>query len=394
MKHRIVQSLLSAALVLAPAAASALDPIGIPIGTCNAPTTFFQTSATRSVEDVCIPISAGLLAGSRVHAVHHYNKNGTQNVAVVLVPGLAHASSFGKALASNLIDERGFKDVFVIDPPGHGPTSVLATDVTSYLTATGKKYGELALEDYAKVVTATSKLLADDSHFAQRSFILAGHSMGGIVVTMAANAWMSSDLAKVDGYVLLNPTLPEGISWGYADRTAALLKMMVPFLVPSAKYGTYMSAPNPDFLKLFYTTSAGENVFPASESAPAWNDEDAYTAVVGMVGLDLKTGNALRRPLIDQGLFQGVPFALYSTENDSFMTPKEERYMYYYATCASCSDFDLDEAVTEPAPANLVEDTDAEVNVSASGVSDAVHCLAGIDPRGAAAAFDAVLDQL
>jgi pimeloyl-ACP methyl ester carboxylesterase len=366
-----------------------------PTGTCTGPSTYFQSGATSGVEDVCVAVPSGWdLAGSKIHVVHHYDQTASRDEAVIVVPGLAHGADFGKALAATLIADRGVRDVFVIDPPGHGASSTRTTDIAAYLQASGKKYGQASLEDYSLVVRTVTSFVTNDAQFASRSFVLSGHSMGGIVVTMAANDFIGTDLALVDGYVLMNPTMPEEVPWAYAEQTVALLQQMVPFLVPSVLYGTYVATSDTAFLDLFYTTEVGESAFPEGESVAAWNDEDAYTAVAGMVGLDLKTGNALQRPNIDQGLFEGLPFALYATENDAFMTPHEERYLYYWATCASCTDAEIEEAVSELAPATLVEDWDSEVDVTASGVGDALHCLPGVDPLGAAAAFDAVFDQL
>lgn len=235
------------------------------------------------------------------------------------------------------------KAVYAVDLPGHGASPYPTSD---------PKFGQLTLQDYADaLISLIGTFKNPDLGYNIPIDVLAGHSMGGIIIQKAEQSLRPDSSLKafgVDKILLLASTMPAQVGWEFADdNKAKLTALFLPYVKYKRDWGIYVRIEgDPDALAAWRGTFFGmpqvypdfdySNDLPATGTPDAASDttqdvfglasDEAYNALIEMVFV---------RPKINQGLFSDFDFASVAFGNDRFYTLAEQEELFNYLTTAS-----------------------------------------------------------
>lgn len=297
---------------------------------------------------------------------------GQGDLRLLLVHGLGHNRLIWTPMVEALLADHGdlIREIVAIDLPGHGGSS---------MPQAGYPFGKLNLHQYAVAVRGALEGLpaADGAGFD----VLVGHSMGGLITMILAQALAAaggtlSDLG-VRGVALLAPTMPDPLPWAFAEGllteeglVSPMLLKLLPYIQHTPELWFYAEVNAQQYRELFYTNPEGSLAAgaPTLAQASVLKDLEAYSAAAQMGGIDLRSRAPLERPYIQEGLLAGLATVHVAYAADAFMRVEEQASLAAWLN-----------------PVGQL--------VTALG-EDAVHCALWSQPADTVAAVASLLGQL
>jgi pimeloyl-ACP methyl ester carboxylesterase len=264
---------------------------------------------------------------------------GSGGVTILTVHGMAHTGNSFIPLSGELFANQPngirVKRVINLDLPGHGSSTLLPKKMSV-------KFGDLTIDDYARVLTAT----LDHYRGASKPTVLFGHSMGGLVIQVAQEQLLNEGKnlrsKSITDVIVIASASPSAVPDPFLESGAGIGLLSYYTQPEDPTLGTYVSIDPGSFLTFFYTTDAAGDFAPGTPSfeqlaAAGYQSDESYTAAVQTVGL------AAMRPAVRTGAFapeMGTRLKVMVGNHDPFNDPAQHADLYRYLTGdASLTDF-------------------------------------------------------
>ena len=236
-----------------------------------------------------------------------------------LIHGALNNSNFYGPLIRWLFERYGDRllRVYAVDLPGHG-----ASDYDDSC----RKFGELRLQDYASV---NLKVLDAIRRTDGPVDLLAGHSMGGIIIQTMEQSLLGrrTDLSRefgVEGVLLAASSLPREVPLDVGRVLLSVgLELGRCLTLDSDPPDIYADCSRDVFFQVLFTNRHGEVVRGAPETEAqidALKSRESLTAVI--------LQNLFFRPSVTRGAFAGIRLATIAYADDVFFDVDEELQLH------------------------------------------------------------------
>ncbi len=250
--------------------------------------------------------------------------------AVVFVHGMAHNAEFFTPLINELKTTGKYDQYITINLPGHGGKS----------WATGKRYGDLSLEDYISAVEGSLNYLTKKAAEPVHISTICGHSMGANLLIRSQDkskgAYGFKKRYDIDNVILLSASIPGPLSWFAADVPVAFptspkaIINSVTVRTDTVK-GPYLN-PTPElYIGFFYATRAGIPVSAALFPDILKNMEtEPYAAVAELMGLSSDGKSDLPRVQVNKNIFKYETLTVVTCSEDPLTNKSEQDALANY----------------------------------------------------------------
>jgi pimeloyl-ACP methyl ester carboxylesterase len=241
---------------------------------------------------------------------------------VLALYGFAHTAATWAPLAEELFSPgpNPVCRVIALDLPGHGASGL--PDVLPFAFVT--------LDDYARVLDGALGQLAA---LGLRSRGIVAHSQGGMIVQIVQQQLVTAGSSLrsahgIDAVVLLAPTMPDGMSWGFVESGQAG-QLLAAFLSPDQ---THFAIPDAVWPTLFFSRLSDNTLVPGAPTpavvtARGYNAPEALLSALQLVGAPPFPS----RPVIDAGIFapsRGTLLSIVAFDEDQILRPVEASALY------------------------------------------------------------------
>ena len=257
----------------------------------------------------------------RVHLLIAENQEQSNGKSLYFIHGSLCNSNFLKPLIRSIFNNYSdhVRRIYAIDLPGHG--------ASDYQDQCGN-FGQLSINDYSQV---NLKVLEEIRQTYGPVDVLAGHSLGGIIVQKMQQSLLDceTDLRiefGIDDIALIASSLPRSV---YLDLSKIVFSTGFELIRCTTfdydPLDIYLDCSSDVVLNVFFTNKDGKVVEGAPETDERINNlmsQESLTAGV--------LENLFFRPYIKEGAFSGYRLATIAYDQDIFFDVEEELQLHKY----------------------------------------------------------------
>lgn len=255
--------------------------------------------------------------------------------SVLCVHGFGDNSTIYEPLAKELINKGKARNVYILDLPGHGNSTV-----TQGSASLPKYASDLTLIHYSDALRALlSEMTVTEG---KKIHTIVGHSLGGIVIQLVQNqlvtrGWGGNLLSSfgIENTILIASDIPSPLPWYPGDTDMSdpnsakslvwnfKVQKVVYFNVypPEVVYGNFIDSPDDFFIGTKYSVNGVPvSGAPTASEIPLMNNLEPYPAGANVVGLDPSGETTESRPRlsITQNIWNGFNLKVVWLDKDPF----------------------------------------------------------------------------
>ncbi|EMO52570.1 alpha/beta fold hydrolase [Leptospira noguchii] len=267
--------------------------------------------------------------------------------SVLCVHGFGDNSTIYEPLAKELINKGKARNVYILDLPGHGSSTV-----TKGSASLPKYASDLTLIHYSDALRALlSQMTVTES---KKIHTIVGHSLGGIVIQLVQNqlvtrGWGGNLLSSfgIENTILIASDIPSPLPWYPGDTDMSdpnsakslvwnfKVQKVVYFNIdpPEVVYGNFIDSPDDFFIGTKYSVNGVPvSGAPTSNEIPLMNNLEPYPAGANVVGLDPSGETTESRPRlsITQNIWNGFNLKVVWLDKDPFFSQSELQGLAQY----------------------------------------------------------------
>jgi pimeloyl-ACP methyl ester carboxylesterase len=250
------------------------------------------------------------------------------NQTAVAVNGFAHTAATWEDFAEAMFDAhpQTVCRLVALDLPGHGGSG---------LPEGGLPFAFLTLDDYASALLGALDALP--AYGIEARSVIA-HSQGGMVVQLAQQRLVDAGSSlrashDIHDVVLISPTMPNGLSWAFAENGTAGLLLSNFLVADDPVLGPHFVIPDALLSVVFFSNLSGQVASGAPDGAEVaargFNGPEPLLSALQLVG----AAPFGQRPAIDAGIFgggSGSQLTIIALEQDQVIRPAEASALYAY----------------------------------------------------------------
>ncbi|EKO60593.1 putative lysophospholipase [Leptospira kirschneri str. H2] len=266
---------------------------------------------------------------------------------VLCVHGFGDNSTIYEPLAKELINKGKARNVYILDLPGHGNSTV-----TQGSAPLPKYASDLTLTHYSDALRALlSQMTVTEG---KKIHTIVGHSLGGIVIQIAQSqlvtrGWGGNLLSSfgIENTILIASDIPSPLPWYPGDTDMSdpnsakslvwnfKVQKVVYFNVypPEVVYGNFIDSPDDFFIGTKYSVNGVPvSGAPTSSEIPLMNNLEPYPAGANVVGLDPSGETTESRPRLSiaQNIWNGFNLKVVWLDKDPFFSQSELQGLAQY----------------------------------------------------------------
>ncbi|EMM98975.1 putative lysophospholipase [Leptospira noguchii str. 1993005606] len=267
--------------------------------------------------------------------------------SVLCVHGFGDNSTIYEPLAKELINKGKARNVYILDLPGHGNSTV-----TQGSASLPKYASDLTLIHYSDALRALlSEMTVTEG---KKIHTIVGHSLGGIVIQLVQNqlvtrGWGGNLLSSfgIENTILIASDIPSPLPWYPGDTDMSdpnsakslvwnfKVQKVVYFNVypPEVVYGNFIDSPDDFFIGTKYSVNGVPvSGAPTASEIPLMNNLEPYPAGANVVGLDPSGETTESRPRlsITQNIWNGFNLKVVWLDKDPFFSQSELQGLAQY----------------------------------------------------------------
>ncbi|MFA4721974.1 alpha/beta fold hydrolase [Leptospira interrogans] len=266
---------------------------------------------------------------------------------VICIHGFGDNSTIYEPLAKELINKGKARNVYILDLPGHGNSTV-----TQGSASLPKYASDLTLTHYSDPLRALlSQMTVTEG---KKIHTIVGHSLGGIVIQLVQNqlvtrGWGGNLLASfgIENTILIASDIPSPLPWYPGDTDmndpnsakSLVWNFKVQKIVDSSPlypyliFGYFVESPNDFFIGTKYSVNGVPvSGAPTASEIPLMNNLEPYPAGANVVGLDPSGETTESRPRLSvtQNIWNGFNLKVVWLDKDPFFSQSELQGLAQY----------------------------------------------------------------
>ncbi|AKH79429.1 alpha/beta hydrolase [Leptospira interrogans] len=265
---------------------------------------------------------------------------------VLCVHGFGDTSTIFEPLAKQLILKGKANNVYILDLPGHGG-STMTKGTATYPS----NVSELTVQNYEEATRALLDTMPSTMIWPDLPDTIVGHSIGGLVVQLLQNKLKNQNSSlfkqyKITSTVLIASDIPYPLPWSGSDVTmgdpnynqsakAFVWNFKVERILSSSPLviGLFVESPDDFFINTKYSVNGiPVTGAPTPAQVEVMNVLEPYRAAANIVGLDPsgQTQNAVPRIPVTRGIWSGENLKVVWLDKDVFFTKQETQNLANY----------------------------------------------------------------
>lgn len=253
------------------------------------------------------------------------NKKSASRHNIVTIHGITHTAATWQPLTDELMNSKTVCNVFSIDLPGHGDSTM----------PEGSIFGDMTFQVYANSIINTVARLQSIGFKTPTIF---GFSHGGFLMqvvqqTLIDNGSSLREELGVKNVVFFSSSLPRPLNWEFSDSGFAA-SFITQFFIEDESLGTLVSISDELWQQFWFTNVAGVLVDGAPSLLTIKND--SYNTVESAaITSELFEVAPFVRPTLSEGIYSPyyrTKLTMLGFSNDIYITTDETASLYNFLT--------------------------------------------------------------